>query len=46
MTLAVVWHFWIGVALMLAAIGVVVATIGGYLFKVTRSRYPSRGQQR
>ncbi len=46
MTLAVVWHFWIGVALVFAAIAVVAATIGGYLFKVTRSRYPSRGQRR
>jgi hypothetical protein len=46
MTLAVVWHYWIAVLLVIGAIAVVVATIGGYLAKVTRSRYPSRGQRR
>jgi hypothetical protein len=46
MSLAVVWHFWIGVVLVLSAVGVLVAIIGGYLFKVTRSRYPTRSQQR
>ena len=46
MTLAVVWHFWIGVALVLTAVVALVAVVAGYLMKVTRSRYPSRSQQR
>jgi hypothetical protein len=37
----VVWHFWLGVALTLAGIALVVASIAGYLHKVTRTRYPS-----
>jgi hypothetical protein len=45
MPLAVVWHFWIGVALVLSAVALLVAIVGGYLYKVTRARYPSRGQQ-
>ena len=46
MTLAVVWHYWIGVVLVLSAVAMLVAVVGGYLFKVTRARYPSRDQQR
>jgi hypothetical protein len=46
MPLAVVWHFWIGVALVLTAVALLVAIVGGYLYKVTRLRYPSRDQQR
>ena len=46
MTLAVVWHYWIGVVLLLSAIAVVAATIGGYLYKVSRLRYPARNQPR
>jgi hypothetical protein len=46
MTLAVVWHYWIGVALVLSAVAMLVAVVGGYLFKVARARYPSRDQQR
>jgi hypothetical protein len=42
MTLAVVWHYWIGVALVVPAIGLVLATIIGYVMKVSKPRYPSR----
>lgn len=42
MTLAVVWHYWIGVALAIPAIGLLVATIVGYIVKVSRPRYPRR----
>lgn len=42
MTLAVVWHYWIGVALAIPAIMLLVATIVGYLMKVSRPRYPRR----
>ena len=40
--LAVIWHFWIGVVLVLAAVGLLVATVGGYFVKVTRLKYPPR----
>lgn len=48
MTLAaVVWHYWIAVALLLfAVIPLIVATVAGYLNKVVRPRYPSRQQRR
>lgn len=42
MTLAVVWHYWIGVALAIPAILLVIATIAGYIIKVSRPRYPKR----
>ncbi len=40
MTLAVVWHFWIAVPLAFGAVVAVIATIVGYLNKVTATRYP------
>lgn len=38
--LAVVWHYWIGVALAIPAILLIVATIIGYIAKVVMPRYP------
>jgi hypothetical protein len=38
--LAVVWHYWIGVALILGTILTIVALVVGYLATVERSRYP------
>jgi hypothetical protein len=40
MNLAVVWHFWIAVALAAPAVLAVVATAIGYLVKVSKPRYP------
>lgn len=40
MTLAVVWHYWIGVAIFIPAIALLVATVVGYFTKVSRTRYP------
>jgi hypothetical protein len=37
---AVVWHYWLAVPLAASAILWVVATVGGYLAQVTRTRYP------
>ncbi len=37
---AVVWHYWIAVAIAIPALLFVVATIIGYLTKVSRPRYP------
>ncbi|MEZ5321260.1 MAG: hypothetical protein R2698_04125 [Microthrixaceae bacterium] len=37
-----VWHFWLAVLLTAATVLAIVATIAGYLFKVTRTRYPRK----
>ncbi|MCX7621045.1 MAG: hypothetical protein N2037_09410 [Acidimicrobiales bacterium] len=42
MPLAVVWHYWIGVALAVPAILAVVAVIVGYLYKVKMPQYPRK----
>ena len=41
--LAVVWHYWIGVALVLGAVGTLAALAFGYLTKVESTRYPKKG---
>jgi len=41
MILSVVWTFWLGVAIVIPAILLVVATIIGYVVKVSKPRYPS-----
>jgi hypothetical protein len=40
--LAVVWHYWIGVALALGAVGTLAALAFGYLTKVESIRYPKK----
>ncbi len=40
MTLAVAWHFWLAVPLAAGTALVAIATIAGYLAKVTYTRYP------
>ncbi len=40
MLFAKVWTYWIAVPLVAGAVLFVVATIVGYLVKVTRPRYP------
>ncbi len=37
---AKVWHYWIGIAILLPSLLAVVATIIGYLVKVTSNKYP------
>jgi hypothetical protein len=39
---AVVWHWWLGVVLFLASIGVVAGTVVGYLVKVQSIKYPKK----
>jgi len=39
---AVVWHYWIAVALAIPAILLILFTIIGYLVKVVGPRYPRR----
>ena len=38
--LAVVWHFWIAVALTIGVIATVGALVAGYLKNVESTRYP------
>jgi hypothetical protein len=38
--LAVVWHYWIGVALTLGVVVTVIAMAVGYLKSVESTRYP------
>lgn len=35
-----VWHYWIGVAIALGAVGTVAALVAGYLKNVESDRYP------
>jgi hypothetical protein len=37
---AVVWHYWIGVALALGALATMASLVGNYLRKVESTRYP------
>ncbi len=42
---AYVWHWWIGVFLLLGSLGAVVAVFVGYAAKVSATRYPNRRQR-
>jgi hypothetical protein len=42
MVLSVVWHYWIGVVLLLVAILTVLAVVAGYFVKVQSLKYPKR----
>ncbi len=37
---AVVWHYWLAVALFIPAVLLVIATVIGYVRKVIMPRYP------
>lgn len=39
---AKVWHYWIGIAVLLPSLLLVVATVVGYLVKVSSHRYPKQ----
>lgn len=45
MVAAYVWHYWVGLVLLLAGIGAVLQGVVGYLMKVSSSRYPNRRQR-
>ncbi len=40
MSLAVIWHFWIGLVFFILSIAVVLGVIVGYLIKVESLKYP------
>ena len=37
---AVIWHFWLGVALAIGAVATVIAMVAGYFRTVESQRYP------
>lgn len=37
---AKVWHYWIGIAILMPALLAVLFTVIGYLVKVTSKKYP------
>jgi hypothetical protein len=43
--LANVWHWWLGVALTLGSVLVVVALAGGYVKKVTAMKFPPHANE-
>lgn len=45
MVAAYVWHYWVGLVLLLAGIGAVLQGVVGYITKVSASRYPNRRQR-
>lgn len=45
MLAANIWHWWIGLALVLLAVVVIVALVGGYLKSVTAQRHPGPRQR-
>lgn len=46
MILAQVWHYWLGIALLVAAVGAVLQAVIGYVAKVSATKYPNRRQRR
>jgi len=40
--IAVLWHWWIAPVLVLGTIGLLVATVAGYLSKVTAPKYAKK----
>lgn len=41
-----VWHWWIGLVMLVAAGGAVLGTIAGYLKKVSAPQHPGRRNRR
>ena len=40
-----VWHYWLGLVLLIAGVGAVLQGVVGYLTKVSATRYPNRRQR-
>ena len=45
MLAANVWHWWIGIALVLLSVVAIVALVAAYLKAVSAKQHPSRGQR-
>ena len=46
MIIAQVWHYWLGLFLLLAAVGAVLQSVIGYIVKVSATKYPNRRQRK
>jgi hypothetical protein len=46
MLVANVWHWWIGIALLLVSVIFLIALVVGYIKFVSAQKYPSAKQQR
>jgi len=44
--LAVVWHFWLGLILLITGCFALIGLALGYVKKVSSMRYPGKGQRR
>ena len=44
--IAVVWHYWLGLVLLIASLGLIVQTVLGYVAKVSATKYPNRLQRK
>jgi len=44
--LAVVWHFWLGLILLVVGVLTLLGLIAGYVIKVSSLHYPRKGQRR
>ena len=42
MSLAVIWHYWIGVVLFFASIALIAAIVAGYFATVVRPKHPPK----
>ena len=42
MSLAVIWHYWIGVVLFFASVALVIAIVAGYFNNVVRPKHPPK----
>ncbi len=46
MLAAYIWHWWIGLAMLLAGVGATLALVAGYLKQVSSQRYPGGKRSR
>lgn len=45
MIAAQVWHYWLGLILLVIGVASLLGLVGGYLKKVTAMKYPNRRQR-
>jgi len=46
LVIAVIFHTWLGLILVLSGVGMMVALIGGYIKTVTAAKYPNGKRNR